>query len=994
MYVNDLLSTIRSSIDRITEISTQGRNQSDSMIADVLVPILSALGWQKKNGKPMVNLEGYIEVKTKPAGILGMVGGTPQFLLGPTSNSLPFAGTEDATELMSYSYNKDTPWLILSDQKMITVFNVLESVKVPPSLRSPRFSIRFDDLSINPLELESLLGFEAVKEGNLAELDQEIRRTKGIALPVTDRLFEQMRRWRIELLEEITSRSSSTPETADMLVNRLLNRLVFIRVCEDRGFGEEPTLETIVAGSDSTQNNKDIFALLRSLFRKYHERYNTELFKLGEVDDVLISEGILARIIHGLHSPGFPSVRYDFSVVDVDILGAMYEQYVRLKASWQTPSATSMIGIQQSYFPPSRTNLVTGGKVAGVYYTPKYIVEHIVEHTVGNWFKNNQDSVETPTVLDMSCGSGSFLLTAYQRILNQVSPNSSLTTQEGHRVLTRSIFGIDRDPRAVEIARLNLWLKGLNSRVSLPDLSGNILEGNSLLDPFLQGDSSILQSSFGADWQKKKPILWLTAFPEQMAAGGFDVIVGNPPYVRIQNMEDPSEKRFYGEYFGAASGAFDLAVAFVEMTYKLLKPGGFAGLIVSNALLRSNYADSLRSHLTQAGVLAHIVDFTDQLVFPGVGAYTSLIFLQKPGPSFLKATSIFKIGSIPALQLYRSEEDEIYDKQMVSGKIENTRLGSGPWVLVPDREQRLRAKVAGGRTPLGKLVRIFQGIKTGRDKAFILRKVRRPVEEGLVTIYSEITGKEHSIELALMKPLIKGGHMRRFRIEHSDLMILLPYEGTSLIPDNTMRVKYSHAWDYLEKVKGDLLSRTAKGAWGSKWYAFSRPQNLLLFQKPKIVTPDIAARASFAFDDNEGLYFSGGVAGGYGLVPISESIPPNFLIGVLNSSLLDWYFQPGAARFQEGYFLYESRFLRGQPIEQYYDEKGRPKEAAIAIESIVQELIVAKTQLQPGGDPVKLAGMVEHIRALETNLDDLVFLLYGLSQGEIELIKNGPWYKG
>lgn len=995
MQQNDSITILRATVDRAAELRRKGQNQSDLMIAEVLVPMLSALGWQKKNGTPTGQLAGYVEVKLKPAGILGMVGETPQFLFGPVSNSLPFAGTEEAAELMSYSYNKDAPWLILSDLNLITVFNVLESVKVSPARRSPRLSIRFDDLLVSTHELENWLGFEAVKKGNLAELDQEVRRTRGIALPVTDKLFEQMRRWRMELVEQITSRSSLTPNEADILVNRLLNRLLFMRVCEDRGFGEQPSLELITGNSNSSQGNRQLLEQVRSSFRKYHERYNTELFKLSDVDSLFFSEDTLARIISGLHSPGFPSVKYDFSVIDADILGAMYEQYVRLRAAWQAPATISSDNVQKSFLPIPRTTLVTGGKVAGIYYTPKYIVKHIVQQTVGYWFKNTPASTETaPSVLDMSCGSGSFLLAAYQRIVDHLSAKNSLAIGEKHRLLNRCIFGVDRDPRAVEIARLNLWLIGLNSRVSLPDLSTNIVVGNSLLDPAVQGDSATLQLFYGTDWQQRKPILWKNDFPEQMAAGGFDIIVGNPPYVRIQNMEDQLEKRFYAEYFGATMGSFDLSVAFVEMALKLLKPGGMAGLIVSNALLKSNYAERLRRRLIQDRVLRHVVDFTDQLIFRGVGAYTCLIFLQKPGPSSPKATSIFRLRAIPALQLHRSEENEVYDKQMISGKIENSRLRSGPWILVPDREQRLREKLAEGRPKLEKLVRIFQGIKTGRDKAFILRVTRSIPDQQLVIAHSELTNKEHTFELDLMKPLIKGGHMRRFYLVPSDLRILLPYEGTKLISEDTLREKYEHAWNYLEQVKSDLLSRSAKGGWGLKWYGFSRPQNLTLFPRPKIVTPDIAAGASFAYDENNGFYFSGGVAGGYGLVTTSDKVTPKFLIGLLNSSLLDWYFQPGAARFQEGYFLYELRFLRNQPIETYYDEKDSPRGISVEVVTIVQQIIEAKKNLNAESDSVLLARMVNHIQELERELDNSVFALYRLTQDEIKLIKEGPWYKG
>ena len=168
----------------------------------------------------------------------------------------------------------------------------------------------------------------------------------------------------------------------------------------------------------------------------------------------------------------------------------------------------------------------------------------------------------------------------------------------------------------------------------------------------------------------------------------------------------------------------------------------------------------------------------------------------------------------------------------------------------------------------------------------------------------------------------------------------------------------------------------------------------MLFPRPKIITPDIAAEASFAYDEDDRLYFSGGVAGGYGLVMTSNKVTPQFLTGLLNSSLLDWYFKPGAARFQEGYFLYESRFLRNQPIETYYDEKDNPKEIAVEIVSIVRQVMEAKKSLHAEGDSVLLARMVDHVQELERNLDNLVLALYGITQDEVKLVKEGPWYKG
>lgn len=995
MYQNNLVKAIGQIVYEATNLKDSGQYRADLIISKVVAPMLSALGWQRKKG--LHDGVGYMEIQSDPASVLGVIGGTPQFLFGPVTNSLPFAGTDEAAVLMSYAYNKDTPWLILSDLNRIEILNVLESIKLYPARRSSRFSLRFADLLVNTQEVSNWLSFETVKEGNLAEFDQEIRKTKRVALPVTDRLFDQMRRWRTELIEEIIHSSSLTPNEADILVNRLLNRLLFIRVCEDRGFGEQPSLEAIATHSNLSQSRQELLQKVRMSFRKYSERYNTELFESSEVDSFSFADDTLARIINGLHSPGFPSVKYDFSVIDVDILGAMYEQYVRLRAAWQAPAIISSDALQQSFLPERKTTLVTGGKKAGIYYTPKFIVEHIVQNTVGRWLGDKSPEISNmPSVLDLSCGSGSFLLAAYQKIVDHISSRASgLTKEERHKLLTRCIFGVDRDPRATEIARLNLWLIGLNSPISLPDLSRNIVVGNSLLDPNIQKDATMLQLFFGSEWQQRKPIIWSEAFPNQMATGGFDIIVGNPPYVRIQNMEDQDEKSFYARFFGATKGGFDLSVAFVEMALKLLKSDGLLGLIVSNALLKSNYAERLRERITREGVLRHVVDFGDQLVFPGVRAYTCIIFIKKPGPPLPRATSIFRLTALPALQLLKSEENEVHEKQMVSGTIERKRLSKGPWILMPDREQQLREKLAYGRQKLKDVTKIFQGVKTGLDAAFVLHKRANIEDQGLISAYSELTMKEHLFETALMKPLIKGGHMRRYYLEPSEMILLLPYEGARLIAEDTLCNKYTNAWEYLKKVKDDLASRpkTTKGGWGTGWYAYSRPQNLLLFPKPKLVTPDIAAEASFAHDENGGIYFSGGVAGGYGLLITSSNLVPEFLLGLLNSSLLDWYFQPGAARFQAGYFVYEARFLRNQPIETYYQEDGSPKMNAVEIASLTRELIKANQELRKVVDSlVESAKMIDHIQSLEAQVDEKVFALYDLSANEIDLVKSSPYW--
>ena len=309
-------------------------------------------------------------------------------------------------------------------------------------------------------------------------------------------------------------------------------------------------------------------------------------------------------------------------------------------------------------------------KAGGVYYTPSYIVEYIVNYTVGKQIDGRSPAQlagrkrKTPfRVLDMACGSGSFLLGAYRCLLDHCldwyagdkpekypkavykDPRDGqwrLTIEEKKRILTTHIFGVDLDPLAVEVSKLSLLLKVLEGETdqsltlsllpfadrALPNLADNIQCGNSLIGPDYFTGKLLPDPD---DIHRVNPFDWNRAFPEAMQAGGFDCIIGNLPYIRIQQMKEwaPLEVDIYKEIFhSASSGNYDIYVVFIEQGLRLLNTKGGLGVICPHKFFNAKYGEPIRLLISEGKYLAHVVHFGDQQVFEGATTYTCLLFVD------------------------------------------------------------------------------------------------------------------------------------------------------------------------------------------------------------------------------------------------------------------------------------------------------------------------------------------------------------------------------
>jgi len=403
---------------------------------------------------------------------------------------------------------------------------------------------------------EKLLAEQAEKWGKLT------RRKK-----VGEKLFEDLTNWRAKLTKDFKKNNNVDEDALDEGVQKVLDRMIFIRTTEDRKI-EPNILLSILREWGTAGKKRSIYKKLTDAFRRFDDDYNSKLFASHALEEWKASDKIIEEIIKGLYQTA-DGYRYDFSAISTDVLGGIYEQY---------------LGYVQEKAQKDDKSKKSKRKSQGIYYTPKYIVEYLMEQTLSEVLKKaKKKDLSNIKILDPACGSGSFLIAAFDKILEA---KNKLEMQTGlfdkFDILQNNIYGVDLDEQAIEIAQLNLLLRVLSQKTKLPTLSHNIRMGNSLVD----GNMEKLEPYFKNAWREQKAFIWKQEFSEVFDQEGFSVIIGNPPYVfaRGKSFSNSIKKYFYDNY-ELANYQLNTYLLFIDRAYKLLKHGGYFGFIVPNTWL-------------------------------------------------------------------------------------------------------------------------------------------------------------------------------------------------------------------------------------------------------------------------------------------------------------------------------------------------------------------------------------------------------------------------
>ena len=803
-----------------------------------------------------------------------------------------------------------------------------------------------------------------------------------------------------------------TADDLRFLVQMLLDRVIFLRIAEDRGIEPYADLQAVAR----VKKKDGVYLGLLDRFRTAAARYNSGLFDLEKDTlsaQVRLDNEVLAPLLHGLYYPESP---YEFSVIGAEILGSAYERFL---GKVITLEPGRVVRIEDK--PEVR-------KAGGVFYTPAYIVNYIVQHTLGpRCAGRTPQQVAQLRVLDPACGSGSFLLGAYQFLLDwhlayfqqnptatydvsprtapaqppkrvenrgrraaPLTPDGRLSSAVKKAILLNNLYGVDLDAQAVEVTKLSLLLKCLEGETPasiqhalglervLPTIDQNIRVGNSLVETDFY-DSEL---DFAPGTEKTvKPFGWHDGFAAVFKQGGFDVVIGNPPYIRIQILREssPAEADYIGQHYQTArQGNFDIYVAFIEKALALLETNGTAGYILPHKFLNAKYGQATRELLAKGQHVSRVVHFGDQQIFDGISTYTCLLFLTKQP---VQQVAVEAVGSLSS---WRSQQEPVWEQ------VPYARLSGNEWNLVGLASAALMTKLrATGLTLADVTDRIFQGLKTSADKIYIVEELAR--KNGLVKVLCRQDDQEYWLEADLLHPLIKGGDSRRFCLSRTTRLILFPYAKDAqgkqqLIANAELRESFPQTHSYFNKHKAYLTARE-NGKLGTNWYAYGRTQALDVMPLVKIFTPDIAAKAAFSFDETGDVFFTGGAAGGYGILP-AKGLSSNWLLGLLNSRLLEWMVKQTSTQMRGGYFSFESRFIAPLPIPKLNLRKPADRQQYDAVVTLAEQLLAGYAAVRLLTLSTAREQAQARLRHMERRLDGLVYALYGLTAEEIALVEG------
>ncbi|MFQ5886456.1 MAG: N-6 DNA methylase, partial [Anaerolineae bacterium] len=466
---------------------------------DFILPLFRALGWAVEDRREVTAED---KVSRRRVDYAFRIEGIPKLFLEAKPLKADLDNPEYAWQAINYAWTKGVTWAVLTDFEGLKVFNAEWKERdlrrnIVKDIRYEEYVDRFDELW--------LLSREAMKKGLL---DREAEKWGKISKkrPVGEQLFEDLIKWRWELRRHLEpyNRDYSKAEI-DEAVQRILDRLIFIRTAEDRELEPQRLLLSLVREWEEAGGKDDLIRRLNKLFRDFDEGYDSRLFERHFCEKLDCEPLPFVKTIRGLYQTPDTITEYDFNAIDADVLGGIYEQY---------------LGYAQGLAEEEAAAKKMRRKKRGIYYTPKFVVRYIVENTVGRLLQErSHDQIRKLRILDPACGSGSFLIEAFDALdeyHESVASGFSLTGNrrpEGRRyeeegffdfarrlqILKENIYGVDLDPQAVEIAQLNLLLKTLHRRELLPNLDPNIRCGNSLIS----GLPIELSQYFGADWEEE-----------------------------------------------------------------------------------------------------------------------------------------------------------------------------------------------------------------------------------------------------------------------------------------------------------------------------------------------------------------------------------------------------------------------------------------------------------------------------------------------------------
>lgn len=948
-------------------------------------PLFRALGWDMDNTAGYA--EAYKDVVHEDALKVGgtasapdysfRVGGVRKFFVEAKKPSVNVKEDVSAAyQLRRYAWSAKLPLSILTDFAEFAVYDT--RVRPAPSDKPSTARIQyfaFEEYDERWDEIAGVFSKEAVLKGSFDRYAVDTSGKKGTA-EVDIAFLRDIERWRELLAKNIALRNKSmglSHRDLNYAVQSTLDRIVFLRICEDRG------LEKAGALADAAES-ADVYASLFALFDSADRRYNSGLFhfhrekgRTEEPDELTpslrIDDKPLKDIIGGLYYPRSP---YEFSVLSPAILGQVYERFLSKTILLKGTSVT----VEEK--PEVK-------KAGGVYYTPSFVVDYIVRQTLEPLLQGKSvPQAARLRVLDPACGSGSFLVAAYQYLLDwhleryvamkrrpkqiHQTPTGTwrLTTAERKRILLNSIFGVDIDPQAVEVAKLSLLLKVIEGETQLafaiarllPDLGANIRCGNSLVGSDYYTKAALPGLGLN-DEDRINAFDWSTTFPAILGEGGFDAVIGNPPYFGVDatwGKGDPRLAYLRNAYSHVYNDKSDVLFYFLARAVALSRSE--VAFIVSRAFLEADKADKLRHWIGHKTSLREIVDFRDAYVFEGVGITTAIVRLTKAKYGLPALIRRYQRPVLPPGMLAETLSSGVnFDAVTVPQQ----KLGSAPWIFAKDSVQEILDHIDASGEPLGKILHIGQGMQTGANHVFGNLDGATIASWGLPEGSYYVRARNSDV-------------LRYQTVDRGEYLLYTDF--FSHINDVPVAAR-----SYLRLNRPQLQARAAYKRGDCLWWRWTWPLHKQYIDRPKLLCPYLATGNRFSLDATQRFL---GLTDTTVLYEGDHPEDLRYLLGLLNSKALTFRFRYIGKLKSAGILEYFENTVSKLSIRRI-DPKSSQHQGIV---DLVEQRIGLEQKLGVAKTPLSKQQARTNISLAERKIDELVYELYGLSKGQVKIIED------
>lgn len=931
-------------IERLKQLIIRYRNSIDyyknkknayneqSCRDEYINPLLECFGWDVQNKKGTlpqykeVVVEQFSNNTERPDYTLTLNGVSKIFVEAKKPSVDITLDPEPAMQARKYGWNAKHALVVLTNFENLIIYDTINQPQAGDDVNTSVYrKYYFEEYARKFQEINDLISRESVYSGKYDEFTKgNFQNERRFSAEIDETFLKQLNDWRVKLGQYLYEKNEKYTNIAYLndKVQEFINQVIFLRICEDRKLPLYKNLYEVSTNKDVLQES------LLHVFKEADKRYNSGLFK-GENTIFDLNRNIIFEMIESLYYPQTP---YMFSIIEPSILGKIYEAF--LTESLICDEKNIKLAAKSEY------------KYKSVVTTPIEIVKYMVKTTLEPICSGKTpEEIQQLKIIDIACGSGVFLEEAFQflvdycvdwymmnrsdYLLELSNGKKKLPLADKKQILLNCIYGVDIDIHAVEVSKFSLLLKLIEDETEpsvrdmepiLPDLFENIKHGNSLVEP-----DDINGMTYSTD-----ELIEIVPFDWKSINAGnkFDVVLGNPPYVKtgdIHALAGTLEFNIYAKKYKSAYKQFDKYFLFVEKATSLLKADGKVCYIIPNKFYKIAAGQELRKLLCRN--IEQLDDFGDLQLFPDKTIYSAIVLINGRKTEKIRYSHITSVAGLWG--------ENLKDSIQVSTK----ELEANPWSLSTDIEfLKVLEGLKGKTVPLADVAEIFNGIQTSAERAekFSDKKEVYWFDSSyIISENDEIVkirkyDKEYKIEKSILKPYFKPTKknekgMSTYTLLETNKRIIFPYDTEGKLFDiKTMKEQYPGTFQYLLDCYDRLVPKCLNNGIGrdipdvteNTWYKYGRTQALTAFiHTPKLIVRVLSKEPMYAYDNQDMLIASGGTAGYCAISQLKDSpYDLEYIQAWLSHPYTEKVFQIQGSDFENGFTARGTYLLKKIPF--------------------------------------------------------------------------------